>query len=177
MFIDYVGLMLINMAIGLVTMAWCVYRSADAPAERGWAAAFFAVSIPALACGFHMIFTWPLPGSYNTAYGELSVLLGTLFLAAGISTSAGSTALGSMSTRTRCCLPVTVARTTPPPAVPSRTAAASSSSTRCMFCCICRAIFWRLPKLIRIPSSVVRRAAHRSWPESATSRRGAQGPR
>jgi len=89
MFIDYVGLMLINMAIGLVTLAWCVYRSSDAPAERGWAAAFFAVSVPALACGFHMIFTWPLPGSYNTAYGELSVLLGTLFLAAGISTSAG----------------------------------------------------------------------------------------
>jgi putative membrane protein len=31
-----------------------------------------------------MIFAWPLPGSYNIPFGELSVLFGALFLGAGL---------------------------------------------------------------------------------------------
>lgn len=30
----------------------------------------------------HMTWTWPLPGSYNVAFGEMSALFGVLFLAA-----------------------------------------------------------------------------------------------
>jgi uncharacterized membrane protein len=34
----------------------------------------------ALATGLHMIWNWPLPGSYNIAIGDLSVLFGIVFL-------------------------------------------------------------------------------------------------
>jgi len=34
--------------------------------------------------GFHVIFTWPLPGSYNIAFGEMAVFFGVLFLVAGL---------------------------------------------------------------------------------------------
>jgi putative membrane protein len=39
----------------------------------------------AVICGFAMTFSWPLPKPYNIAYGETSVLLGFLFLAAALS--------------------------------------------------------------------------------------------
>ena len=36
-----------------------------------------------------MVWTWPLPGPYNSVFGEMTVLLGGLMLGAGISLAAG----------------------------------------------------------------------------------------
>ena len=89
MFIDYVPLMLINMAAGLVILASYISRFSGNQQDRSWASAFFIVGLVAVICGFHMSFNWPLPGSYNVAFGELSVLLGALFLGAGLSVALG----------------------------------------------------------------------------------------
>lgn len=82
MFIDYVTLMLINMAAGLVTLAWFLWSDVDNPNTGKWAPAFAIPGVVGVICGFAMSFTWPLPKPYNIAFGESSVLLGVLFLAA-----------------------------------------------------------------------------------------------
>src|SRR5947208_10195892 len=65
-----------------------------------------------------------------------------------ISTSAASTAPGSIARLTSSWRPVTVALTAPPPAVPSTVADSSSDWTRTISCCICCAMRDRLAMLI-----------------------------
>lgn len=79
---DYVTLMLINMTGGLVILAWFVLRGLGQEDRKHWAPAFGLSGAIAAVTGFVMIFTWPLPNPYNIPYGEMSVLLGLLFLAA-----------------------------------------------------------------------------------------------
>ena len=86
MFIDYVTLMLVNMAAGFFVLAGFVTRKEEAPVEP-WAPALTLVGLISLITGFRMTFTWPLPGSYNVAFGELSVLFGGLVLATAWSLS------------------------------------------------------------------------------------------
>ena len=81
MFIDYVGLMLVNSAAGFFVLAGFLARKEEELVEP-WAPAFALTGLIALTTGFRMTFTWPLPGSYNVAFGELSVLFGGLMLAA-----------------------------------------------------------------------------------------------
>ncbi len=88
MFIDFVALLLINMTAGLVLLAWYVFKGLDDADQARWAPAFAVPGLVALLCGLRMIWTWPLPGSYNSAYGETSVLLGALFLGAAWSLAA-----------------------------------------------------------------------------------------
>ena len=38
----------------------------------------------AVISGFRMAFTWPLPRSFNVAYGEMSIFFGILFLGAAL---------------------------------------------------------------------------------------------
>lgn len=85
MFIDYVSLMLINMGAGLFILALYVLKGLDSKDQRMWIPGFAISGLIALINGFHMIWTWPLPGSYNMAYGEMSILLGFLFLGTAIS--------------------------------------------------------------------------------------------
>lgn len=80
MFIDYVTLMLVNIAAGFFVLAGFLVRQDEQ--THAWAPAFALVGLIALITGFRMTFTWPLPGSYNIAFGELSVLFGGLMLAA-----------------------------------------------------------------------------------------------
>ena len=47
------------------------------------------VGVIALANGLRMIWNWPLPGSYNIAYGELSALFGIIFLGAALALEKG----------------------------------------------------------------------------------------
>ena len=82
MFIDYLPLLLMNMAAGLFILACYVYKGMDGQDQRPWGPAFGMVGIIAVLNGLHMTWTWPLPGSYNVAFGEMSVLFGILFLAA-----------------------------------------------------------------------------------------------
>jgi len=84
MMIDYLTLMLINMAAGFFLLGCFVWRDLDSPEDAGrWVPAFAICGLVAAICGFVMTLTWPLPKPlhiYNTAYGEMSVLFGVLFL-------------------------------------------------------------------------------------------------
>lgn len=81
MFIDYVTLMLINLAAGLTLLAGYVYWGLGSSNQRCWIPGFGVVGVIALATGLHMTFTWPIPGSFNIAFGETTVLFGMLFVA------------------------------------------------------------------------------------------------
>lgn len=85
MFIDYIPLMLINMAAGLFLLACFVIKWPDTSDQKIWFTGFFMVGIIALISGLHMSWNWPLPGSYNIAFGEMSVLFGIIFMGAGFS--------------------------------------------------------------------------------------------
>jgi len=86
MFIDYVTLLLINMVCGLFVLAHFAFYGLDAPQgePRRWWTAFGVTGLVALVGGFHMVFTWPLPGPYNSAFGEMSVLFGAVYLGLGL---------------------------------------------------------------------------------------------
>lgn len=77
MFIDYLTLMLVNISAAFCILAMFILRAENAPTQP-WAPAFLLSGTIALITGFRMTFTWPLPGSYNVAFGELSVLFGGL---------------------------------------------------------------------------------------------------
>jgi putative membrane protein len=82
MFIDYLTIMIVNIVAGLVITAVFVLFFLD---DRKKAApAFLVTGFISMVTGFHIIFTWPIPGCYNIPFGEMSVLYGVLYFAAGI---------------------------------------------------------------------------------------------
>lgn len=85
MFVNYIPLMLINMVAGLFILASYVYLGLDGTQQKRWIPGFGMTGAIALTTGLHMIFTWPLPGSFNIAFGEMSVLFGILFIGASLS--------------------------------------------------------------------------------------------
>ena len=76
--------MLLNMTAGFVVLAFFLLDGLQGDRKR-WAAPFAMVGLVAFLCGLHMIFTWPLPGAYNSAFGETSVLLGVIYLGIALS--------------------------------------------------------------------------------------------
>jgi putative membrane protein len=80
MFIDFLPLMLINMAAGLFLLACYGLSDFGRPDRPQWAPAFAITGLIAAIGGFYLIFKFPLIGPYNIAFGETSVLLGMLFL-------------------------------------------------------------------------------------------------
>lgn len=92
--IDYITLLLLNMTAGHFLLAAYVLRGLDSAEPRDWAPAFVVVGAIGLGFGAHMTATWPLPGPYNSAYGEMSVLFGVLFLGAGVALARGMGLLG-----------------------------------------------------------------------------------
>ena len=84
MFIDFLTLLLVNMTAGYVLLALYIHKGLHDPQQNSWGLGFSATGIVALVFGSYILFTWPLPGAYNSAYGETSALLGTIFLAAGV---------------------------------------------------------------------------------------------
>ena len=89
MFIDYITLMLINLAAGLVLLAAYVYFGLDQPNQKRWIPGFGVVGAIALVTGLHMTFTWPVIGSFNIAFGETTVLFGILFAGTSLALSMG----------------------------------------------------------------------------------------
>ena len=104
MFIDFVTLLLVNMSAGLFILALFILRGMTAGDQRPWAAGFAASGVIALVGGLVMAFTWPLPGSYNAAFGELSALFGMTYLAAAACMASGS--LNSVTTQCDGTLPL-----------------------------------------------------------------------
>lgn len=84
MFIDYVTLLLLNMVGGLLVLAAYMSVGKFQEDQRGWAPALALPGVVGLVAGFHMTFTWPLPGPYNIAFGEMTVMLCGLFSAASL---------------------------------------------------------------------------------------------
>lgn len=84
-FIDFVALMLLNMAAGFGALAFFLLMGLAGGNRKRWVAPLAMVGLVATVCGFRMIFTWPLPGSYNGVYGEMSVLLGVIYLGIALS--------------------------------------------------------------------------------------------
>ncbi|MFC1805671.1 DUF981 family protein [Planctomycetota bacterium] len=89
MFVDYVTLMLVNMAAGLTIFSYYLYRGFDGGDPHRFVPGFAISGLVATVTGLHMCFTWPLPGPYNSAFGETSVLLGALFLGAALCLARG----------------------------------------------------------------------------------------
>jgi putative membrane protein len=75
--------MLVNMSAALWMAAWYWWKGIERDA-RYFAAGFAATGLVALSGGLYLIFTWPLPGSYNVMFGEPSVMLGAILLAAAL---------------------------------------------------------------------------------------------
>ena len=88
-FIDYVSLLLVNMVAGYSLLAGYVYKGLDDADQTRWAPGFLLVGMLALTFGGHLCMTWPLPGPYNSAFGEMSVLFGGIFFMAGVSLAKG----------------------------------------------------------------------------------------
>jgi putative membrane protein len=83
-FVDYTGIMLVGIAAGLVILADYLWRSPTAESRMPWAAGFFAAGLVGLVTSLPMVLTWPLPGSYNIAFGEAALYLSVADLAAAI---------------------------------------------------------------------------------------------
>ena len=83
MFIDYLTVMLINMGAGLAILALFVLKYFDTD-RKHLAPGLLLSGFIALATGLHEIFTWPIPGSYNIPFGEMSVLFGALLFVGAI---------------------------------------------------------------------------------------------
>ncbi|HVP19446.1 MAG TPA: DUF981 domain-containing protein [Spirochaetia bacterium] len=83
MFIDFLTLMLMNLVVALVLFALFMGRLIDRDPKKV-VPGFLLTGFIALMTGFRMIFTWPLPGPYNFAYGEMTVAYGGLFFMAGL---------------------------------------------------------------------------------------------
>ncbi len=77
MFVDYVALMLINLVIAMVLVALYFAKYINEN-PKVLAPGMLLSGFIGLATGLHMIFRWPLPSSYNIAFGELMVLYAAL---------------------------------------------------------------------------------------------------
>jgi putative membrane protein len=89
LFVDWVSLLLLNAMAGYFLLAYYVYAGLDDPEQTKWAAPFVMVGVLAAIFGGIMAVTWPLPGAYGSAYGEMSVLLGFVFAGAGVAMAKG----------------------------------------------------------------------------------------
>jgi putative membrane protein len=89
MFIDYLTLAMINLVAGTFVLSYYLWKGMDDQDQRPYAAVFGVTGLLALALGLHMTFTWPLPGSYNIAFGETTALFGMVFLGTALALSKG----------------------------------------------------------------------------------------
>lgn len=81
-FTDYLTLMLVNMVGAFAVLGGFVGWGILSDQRKNWAPALAAPGVVALVTGFVLTFTAPLPRPYNTPFGEMTVFLGVLFLAA-----------------------------------------------------------------------------------------------
>lgn len=89
MFVDYLTLLMINLAAGTALLAYFVLKGVTSEHNKGFAAGFAVVGLIAFIGGGHMALNWPLPGSYNIGFGESTVLFGAVFLGAALAIAKG----------------------------------------------------------------------------------------
>ncbi len=81
MYIDYLTIIMINLVAGTALLAFYLYKGFEAEDQRPFASGFGIVGLLGITLGLMLTLTWPLPGSYNIAYGEATTLFGGVFLA------------------------------------------------------------------------------------------------
>ncbi len=89
MFIDYLTLIMINLVAGTALLGYYILTGMDSPNQKAYAAGFGTVGLLGVILGLTLSFTWPLPGSYNIAYGEATTLFGAVFLATAVALAFG----------------------------------------------------------------------------------------
>ena len=89
MFVDFLTVLMINLAAGTGLLAYFVLKGIDSEDNKGFAAGFAVVGLVAFLGGLQMSFNWPLPGSYNIAFGESTLLFGAVFLGAALAVARG----------------------------------------------------------------------------------------
>jgi len=89
MFVDYITLLLINMVAGYFLLSAYVATGLDDPLNKRWAPGFSIVGLIAFVLGLHMTVTWPVIGQYSSAFGEMSVLFGVVFMGAALAIARG----------------------------------------------------------------------------------------
>ncbi len=82
--IDYLAVMLVSVGAGLALLALYLFVN-PAPENRPtWGFGFGATALILASTAIPMIVSWPLPGSYNVAFGEPALMFGALFTVAGL---------------------------------------------------------------------------------------------
>lgn len=94
MFIDYLTVLLANLAAGFILLAAFLLRGLGAGKDKDWALAFGIIGLPGFLISLHMVLTWPLPGPFNVAYGESALLFSILFLATAVGLATGCSLKG-----------------------------------------------------------------------------------
>jgi putative membrane protein len=85
MHVNYITLMLISLSAGMFLVGTFLLRGLGTDEGRDWVPGFVAAGLILAITGLHMTLTWPVPGAYNIAFGEMALLFGALLLAmAGI---------------------------------------------------------------------------------------------
>jgi putative membrane protein len=84
MFIDYLATMLINLVAALVLVAFYLAIGIDKPDQKQWVPGFAITGLVFLVSGWHLLSTWPLPGSYNIAFGAAALLFGMVLAGAAL---------------------------------------------------------------------------------------------
>ncbi len=78
---NYLTLILVNVAAGHLLLASMVLKNQfQGDKKKPWTIPFTLIGSLSLIIGLHMIWTWPLPGSFNIAFGEPTVLFGMIML-------------------------------------------------------------------------------------------------
>jgi len=85
--VNFVALMVTNLALSFMLFAAFLFFGLREADQRRWAPAFLATGLVQFITGLYMVFTFPLPGVYNQAFGEPSVILGALFIGLWYATS------------------------------------------------------------------------------------------
>lgn len=91
---DYLTLLLVNMSAALFVAAGYFYWGLTSERPQRFSPAFALIGLVALVGGLHMVLTWPIrmttPNGINAfanvAFGEPTVLLGAILLAAALAT-------------------------------------------------------------------------------------------
>lgn len=80
MYIDFLTMILLNSGIGFILLAFFLLYGWEKREAAKWMPGFLLTGSLNTLSGLMIVFTWPLPKSYNILYGELSVFSGILFL-------------------------------------------------------------------------------------------------
>jgi len=82
--VNFLTIMLVNLVVGLVLLALYFYKYVDGDAKK-LASGFLVVGFLLTLTGLYVMMLWPLPGTYNIAFGEPALYFGVLLFVAGLS--------------------------------------------------------------------------------------------